>query len=60
MIEKSTSVQRKPLNDLQKAWRTHAQDHFQNITGKSGSFKAKYKDMKGTFCKYCVSFTGVL
>jgi len=28
MSEKAAKVQRKALNDLQKVWRTTAQDHF--------------------------------
>lgn len=35
------------LKDLQKAWKSVAQDHFLKITRKPGSLEAKYDEMKG-------------
>lgn len=37
----------KTLKDLQKTWKSVAQDHFLNITRKPGSLEAKYDEMKG-------------
>jgi len=45
MSEKATIVQRKTLKDLQKAWKTAAQDHFKKKTRKSGCSEGKYKEI---------------
>lgn len=44
MSKKAGNVQQKTLEDLQKAWRTIALNHFKKITRKSGSLETKYKN----------------
>lgn len=46
MSEKTFSVQRTALKDLQKAQRTIVQEHLKN-TRKPGSFEVKYKEKRG-------------
>lgn len=47
LSKKAANVERKSFKDLQKEWRTIAQNQFK-MTRKSGSFKAKYQDMRGS------------
>ena len=39
MSEKAENVQRKTLKDIQKAWRTIAQDHFKRLQQSLAAWK---------------------
>lgn len=56
MSKKAGNVQQKTLEDLQKAWRTIALNHFKKITRKSGSLETKYKNWGAAqdFAQYCI------